>query len=205
MMHHDYPLPAPEILDYIETSRRADVPEEKIKAELETRGLAEAEIAAALAPGATVCSLAESSPEMIPLHSFGLVLAYGIFLGAPAALAMARHNSRALRGQDRLARTLKMFLIGFCLYFIAAVAALALAAFAGVKIYAGLTALLIFIGNLAFSLVIHSRVRRAERAFREDAQNRDELAPADVMLPLFIGLVFIAVAYGLAPYLVGLA
>ncbi|MBP9748588.1 hypothetical protein KBD18_00120 [Patescibacteria group bacterium] len=191
MMHHDYPLPPPETLAWIEEGRRKGIAEQIIAEELQRRGMTAEAITAALAPGATVCAIAESSVEKISLHSFSRMLLYGCLLGFPAAWFMVRENSQALRGQDRMGRLLAALLapyllvvvaIGFCLRLLLPLLHIPLGFWTLVTIK--------LIGlHLLATLLLVRRATRAQQPFCADALQRDEHAPADLMIPFLFGII----------------
>lgn len=203
-MHHDYPLPPEGIEDLIEEWRRAERSEESIAAELAERGIAEAEIAAYLAPGATVVAIAESSVEMIEHYTPGQVWAFGIVFGFPAALMMIRSNSVWLRGQDRMTARSAKYAVAYGL----AVAAVALAfvaiALAGQAVPPLAVGAALFTVSAAFTAYAATVSVRAQKPFHEDAASRDEIAPASVAFPILAGVGHDLVAYLLLPYLITL-
>lgn len=191
MQHHDYPMPPKEIWDRILEARRTGVSEEKIAAELRGRGLDEQAVAAALAPGAVVCAIAESGPDMINHHSHGQMLAYGLIFGLPSAWLMARTNSIELWGQDRMGRKLPLLLALW-----AAVAAILVVG--GIPLgwsihpyptwLPRLFAVVYVVANAVLTWIFVSMARHVQRPFHADAERRDELAPASVMVPLLVGI-----------------
>lgn len=199
MMHHNYPLPPPETLAWIEEGRRKGTPEQMIVDELRRRGMADEAIRAALAPGATVCALAESSVEKIPFHPFFKILLYGCVLGVPAAWWMVRENSDAVRGQDRAGRTLHRFvplyflllvLIGFVLRGVSTVL------FPAIGFWTMVIVKMLGV-HCVCTLLLVRWARRLQDPFYQDALQRDEWAPADAMIPFGVGLLGIAVEVAL--------
>lgn len=191
MMHHDYPLPPPETLAWIEDARRIGTPEGFIREELARRGMDAEAIAYALAPGATVCAIAESSTEKIPLHPFSRMLLYGAVLGFPAAWFMARENSRALRGQDRIGRwCLIRFLVSY--FFVLCTLGFLVWLFGRMTGTSGdlwtFVPFVVLAMHVSATAILWLVARRAQEPFRADAAGRDELAPADLMVPFGFGL-----------------
>ncbi len=191
MMHHNYPLPPPETLAWIEEGRRKGIAEQVIIQELQRRGMAAEAITAALAPGATVCALAESSAEKISLHSFSRITLYGCLLGFPAAWFMMRQNSQALRGQDRMGRKLSWILAPYLLV-VVAIGFFVRTLLPLLHIPLGFWTVIIIklIGlHVVATVLLVGRARRAQQPFSDDAIQRDEYAPADLMIPFLFGLI----------------
>jgi small-conductance mechanosensitive channel len=194
MMHHDYPLPPPETLAWIEEGRRKGVAEQTIVQELQRRGMSAAAIAAALAPGATVCALAESSVEKISFYTFARMTLYGCVIGFLAAWFMVRRNSQALRGQDRMGRSLGWMLPAYLLLMVVmgfVVRALLPVAHLSFGFWTVISMKMVAI-HVIGTLLFVSRARRAQQPFADDAMQRDEYAPADLMIPFLFGVFAIA-------------
>ena len=203
MQHHNYPTPAPEHLAYIEAARRADVPEKNIELELIKRGLTAADVTAALAPGCTVCDIAEHSTEKIRLYSPLRMTLYGLLFGYPIFWWMGWKNSLALRGQDRMLGRLRRFGFLFLAWMIGMTALLG-ALHDRMILGTWLPTTVFVVSSLCAVIFMRIRVQVYHLPFRLDAQQRDELAPADLMIPFFLGVVSWVCCFFLLPHVVPL-
>lgn len=197
MMHHNYPFPSADIFFWIEESRKKDVSESAIREELQRRGLQNSEIESALAPGATVCYIAENSTEKINFYTPTQIAIFGIILGLPAALYMAHENSVEVRKQDRMTKHVTRLGTAYLVWIAAACAAFLLLAL-GRYVFGTVPVFLAFLfANILFTLLLRAHVIAHQEPFRKDADKRDECAPADTMIPFGIGLLGALVVYGI--------
>jgi hypothetical protein len=198
MQHHNYPAPAPEHLAYIQDARRRNVAEQDISLALTTRGLTAQEIADALAPGCVICDIAEQSHEKIRLYSPTVMTLYGVLLGYPVFWYMAWRNTHALRGNDRMMHRLRRFGFLFLCWVILCIAVLG-GPLRLSSVRDWLPSVLVTAVSIVAVLFMRIRVMVYHLPFRMDAQQRDECARADVMIPFLFGVLWLGVLWYAVP------